>query len=83
MTIAIQNQQLYRMCSDFLKIESPNYNDINQVVAQYLSTLTAPMRLPSSQGYNMRTLITNLIPYPRIQIAIPSLGHLVPIESSF
>jgi hypothetical protein len=29
MTIAIQNQQLYRICSNFLKIDSPNYSNIN------------------------------------------------------
>ena len=47
MTIPFQNEALYKLCSKHLGIEAPTYKDVNQLMAQYLSTLTSSMRLPS------------------------------------
>eukprot|EP00927_Polykrikos_kofoidii_P006611 TRINITY_DN12679_c1_g1_i3.p1 TRINITY_DN12679_c1_g1~~TRINITY_DN12679_c1_g1_i3.p1 ORF type:complete len:706 (-),score=129.07 TRINITY_DN12679_c1_g1_i3:72-2135(-) len=60
---------------------SPANTDLNQICARLLATLTSPKRLPNSslssgeagRHLSVRSAMTNLIPYPRIAIAVPTL----------
>ena len=68
----VDNQSLYRVCSDSLGIECPTYSDINNVVAITVSAITASLRYNSGLNTHLRDIETNLVPFPRIHFLIPS-----------
>jgi len=68
----VDNQSLYRVCSDSLGIECPTYSDINNVVAHTVSAITASLRYNSGLNIHLQDIETNLVPFPRIHFLIPS-----------
>lgn len=61
------NEALFNITTNQLKIEDAQYEDINQLVATAMSNITASCRFPGCQlNTDFRKLCTNLIPYPRL-----------------
>ena len=44
MTILADNEQIYKICEKRLGIPDPTYKDVNAVIADYLSSMTATLR---------------------------------------
>ena len=74
----IDNEALYNICSNCLDIESPAYSDINKVVAQVVSSVTASLRFNGNLNAKLNDLQTNLVPYPRIHFLLPSFTPFLP-----
>ena len=72
LSILFDSEALYNVCSNQMEKESPNYADINRMVAQALSTSFSSTRFHSSFNANLGEMITSLVPYPRIHYAMPS-----------
>ena len=72
LSILFDNEALYNICSNQMEKESPNYADINRMVARALSTSFSSTRFHSSFNANLGEMITSLVPYPRIHYAMPS-----------
>ena len=70
LTILFDNEQLYKTCEDKLGIGNPKYTDVNAVIADYLSSMFAPMCFEGTMS--LECLKTQLVPYPRIHFQIPS-----------
>jgi len=66
MTTIIENNSLYRICQNQLKVNTPSFADINYLISQSMSSSTATMRFPGSNNSDIRKICTNLIPFPRI-----------------
>ena len=73
----IDNEALYNVCSDGLEIESPTYSDINKVISQVVSSVTASLRFNGDLNANLSDFQTNLVPYPRIHFLLPSFTPFV------
>ena len=72
LSILFDNEALYKICSNQMDKESPNYADINRMIAQALSTSFSSTRFNSSINSNLSEMITNLVPYPRMHFMMPS-----------
>jgi tubulin alpha len=72
LTVTVDNQSLYGICDRSLGVESPNYHNINQMIASSISSLTSSMRFSGPLNTNMNEINTNLVPYPRIHFMCAS-----------
>jgi len=73
------NEAIYDICKNNLKIKKPSYTNLNQLIAQVISSLTASLRFAGSLNVDLNEFQTNLVPYPRIHFMLSSYA---PIFSS-
>ncbi|ORD95635.1 TBA [Hepatospora eriocheir] len=53
------------------------YNDINRIVAQVVSSITASLRFQGEMNVDLTEFQTNLVPYPRIHFPLVSYSPLI------
>ena len=80
--ILLDNQALKRICGENLGIQKIRFSDINQVIAEYMSSITAPMRFGGTINQSWRSIHTDMIPYPRIHLLTGSKAPLIPAEQA-
>jgi len=76
-TFTLDNEAMYSICNNNLKIEKPTYKDLNRVTSQVISSLTTSLRFDGSLNVDMREFQTNLVPYPRIHFLTTSYAPLL------
>merc|ERR1712146_820439 len=69
-TIMYDNEALYDICRRNLDIERPTYTNLNRLLAQIISSLTASLRFDGALNVDITEFQTNLVPYPRILHAL-------------
>merc|ERR1712166_1628470 len=69
-TIMYDNEALYDICRRNLDIERPTYTNLNRLLAQIISSLTASLRFDGALNVDMTEFQTNLVPYPRIHFLL-------------
>lgn len=79
MTVVLDNEALYDICKNKLKIENPNYSDINKIIAQNISSITASSRFNHGHVTDFDSLKTNLMPTPNLNFVVTSYA---PFKSS-
>jgi tubulin beta len=62
----IDNEALYDICFRTLKLQTPTYGDLNQIVSTAMSGVTCSLRFPGQLNSDLRKLAVNLIPFPRL-----------------
>ncbi|TNV80488.1 hypothetical protein FGO68_gene9513 [Halteria grandinella] len=83
MTLPIENQSLYRICTQTLGVQSPTFADVNYLISQSMSNITASLRFPGvANNSDLRKLSTNLIPFPRLHFITQGQAPLVARASS-
>merc|ERR1719321_1642879 len=60
-----------------LELESPSYLNLNRVIAQVTSSLTASLRFDGALNVDLNEFQTNLVPYPRVHFMLQSYSPLV------
>ncbi|KAJ2951304.1 hypothetical protein O0L34_g5706 [Tuta absoluta] len=60
------NEALYDILARSLEVPSPTYTNLNRMVAQVVSCMTASMRFEGALNVELVEFRTNLVPYPRI-----------------
>lgn len=65
----VDNEAIYDMCRN-LGVARPQYNQINRIIAQVVSSITASLRFPGSLNVDLTEFQTNLVPYPRIHFPL-------------
>jgi len=75
-TFTLDNEAMYTICNNNLRIEKPSYKDLNTVTSQVISSLTTSLRFDGSLNVDMREFQTNLVPYPRIHFLTTSYAPL-------
>ncbi|PAA76428.1 hypothetical protein BOX15_Mlig030473g2, partial [Macrostomum lignano] len=85
-TFIIDNEAIYDICRRNLDIEKPTYTNLNRLVSQVISSLTASLRFEGSLNVDISEFQTNLVPYPKIHFPLatfaPSSQRKKPITSS-
>jgi tubulin alpha len=64
-------------------VERPTYTNLNRLIAQITSSLTASLRFDGALNVDLTEFQTNLVPYPRIHLAIASYAPLVSAEKAY
>ncbi|WUR03291.1 tubulin alpha chain (TBA) [Vairimorpha necatrix] len=72
----VDNEAIYDMCKN-LGIDRPHYSDINRVIAQVVSSITASLRFKGSLNVDLTEFQTNLVPYPRIHFPLVAYSPMV------
>lgn len=75
-TICFDNQALYDICIKTLKISHPTIGDLNHLVSMTMAGVTTGFRYPGQLNTDLRKLMTNMCPFPRLKFFIPGYAPL-------
>ena len=64
-------------------IERPTYINLNRLTAQIISSMTASLRFDGALNVDLTEFQTNLVPYPRIHLAIASFAPIISAEKAY
>lgn len=79
----VDNEALYDICRRNLDIERPTYTNLNRLVAQIISSLTASLRFDGALNVDVTEFQTNLVPYPRIHFVVSSYAPVISAEKAY
>ncbi|GFZ18855.1 tubulin alpha-2 chain [Actinidia rufa] len=70
-------------CRRSLDIERPTYTNLNRLVSQVISSLTASLRFDGALNVDVTEFQTNLVPYPRIHFMLSSYAPVISAEKAY
>merc|ERR1711907_805092 len=82
-TIMYGDEALYDICRRNLDIERPTYTNLNRLIAQIISSLTASLRFDGALNVDVTEFQTNLVPYPRIHFVVSSYAPVISAEKAY
>ena len=82
-TFMVDNEAIYDICRKQLDVERPTYSNLNRLVAQSVSAITASLRFDGSLNVDLNEFQTNLVPYPRIHFPLTSLAPVISREKAY
>ena len=62
----VDNEAIYDICRRNLSIERPTYTNLNRLIGQIVSSITASLRFDGALNVDLTEFQTNLVPYPRL-----------------
>jgi len=81
--VVLDNEAVYRICQKSLDIERPTYHNLNRLVAQVISSLTASLRFSGALNMDISEFQTNLVPFPRIHFMLSSFAPVISKEKAY
>merc|ERR1711977_684612 len=76
----LDNEAIYDICKKSLGLETPTYTNLNRLIAQVISSLTASLRFEGALNVDINEFQVNLVPYPRIHFLLCSYAPIVTPE---
>ena len=73
----VDNQAIFEIATKFLSITRPTYTNLNRIIAQIISSITASLRFEGALNVDINEFQTNLVPYPRIHYPLATYAPLV------
>ena len=77
------NEAIYDVCRRNPDIERPTYTNLNPLIAQCVSSITASLRFDGALNVDLTELQTNLVPYPRIHFPMVNLAPVITAEKAY
>merc|ERR1712226_1509334 len=81
--VILDNEAVYDIYRRNLDIERPTYTNLNRLVAQTISSLTASLRFDGALNVDITEFQTNLVPYPRIHFMLTSYAPVISAEKAY
>jgi tubulin beta len=75
-TFCIDNEALYDICFNKLKVHNPGYGDLNHLISAVMSGITTCLRFPGQLNADLRKLTVNMIPFPRLHFFLVGFAPL-------
>lgn len=82
-TFMMDNEAIYDICRKNLNVEKPTFTNLNRLIAQVISSLTASLRFDGALNVDINEFQTNLVPYPRIHFMMTSYAPIVSAEKAY
>ena len=76
----VDNQAIYDICRLNLNIARPTYTNLNRLIAQIISSITASLRFDGALNVDLNEFQTNLVPYPRIHYPLATYAPVISAE---
>jgi len=79
----VDNEAIYDICRRNLGIASPSFTNLNRLIAQVVSSITASLRFDGSLNVDLNEFQTNLVPFPRIHFPLATYAPVISAEKAF
>ncbi|XP_043474787.1 tubulin beta chain-like [Leptopilina heterotoma] len=76
-TFCIDNDALYHILTKNMEIVSPTYPDMNHLISNCIAGITASLRFPGQLNMDLRKLLVNMVPFPKLHFFVPGFVPLM------
>lgn len=81
-TFIVDNEAIYDICRRKLSIDHPAYINLNRLIGQVVSSITASLRFDGALNVDLTEFQTNLVPYPRIHFPLTSYAPVCSVDKA-
>jgi len=73
----VDNEAIYDICRSNLGVQRPSYSNLNRMIGQIVSSITASLRFDGALNVDLNEFQTNLVPYPRIHFPLATYAPII------
>jgi len=73
----VDNEAIFEICNSKLGIDRPSYTNLNRLISQVVSSITASLRFEGALNVDLTEFQTNLVPYPRIHFPLATYSPII------